>query len=290
MSYKSILVPAISEDAFDIAMTSAIEFSRRFDSHVLAAHVRMPFDLYPPAVHYPLEVDTWATARDAHEEGVKALEKALRNRFTDIAAKAKVTDLPYNEAIDLKRETVSWQSFSGAIPEVLTRRARLSDITVLPNIVQKIRAQDPDIRERFLSETGRPVLLLPEKGLSVLPRSAVIGWNGSLESTRAVSNSVPLLKRMKKITILTVGTLGEYVPKASLAAEYLSAHDIHVTCQEVEGVSISAGEKLVKATKELKADILITGAYSRNKWREVLFGGTTQYLLKKADIPVLMAH
>jgi nucleotide-binding universal stress UspA family protein len=32
------------------------------------------------------------------------------------------------------------------------------------------------------------------------------------------------------------------------------------------------------------------GAYGRWRWRERLFGGATQYVLRNTKVPVLMAH
>jgi nucleotide-binding universal stress UspA family protein len=48
--------------------------------------------------------------------------------------------------------------------------------------------------------------------------------------------------------------------------------------------------ELVAAAKEAGADLLIGGAYSRSRWREKIFGGTTEYLVRTAKLPILLLH
>jgi nucleotide-binding universal stress UspA family protein len=40
----------------------------------------------------------------------------------------------------------------------------------------------------------------------------------------------------------------------------------------------------------LSCDLLIKGAYTQSRLRQFIFGGTTQYILSNATLPVLMAH
>jgi nucleotide-binding universal stress UspA family protein len=44
------------------------------------------------------------------------------------------------------------------------------------------------------------------------------------------------------------------------------------------------------AAQELGAGLLVMGGYSHSQWREAVFGGVTQEVLRGADLPVLMAH
>jgi nucleotide-binding universal stress UspA family protein len=44
------------------------------------------------------------------------------------------------------------------------------------------------------------------------------------------------------------------------------------------------------ACQAMRADMLISGAYSHYRWYEKVLGGTTEFLIHKARIPVLMQH
>ena len=48
--------------------------------------------------------------------------------------------------------------------------------------------------------------------------------------------------------------------------------------------------QLLQAAIELRADLLVVGAFSRTPFREVVFGGVTQALINHAAIPVFMMH
>jgi nucleotide-binding universal stress UspA family protein len=42
--------------------------------------------------------------------------------------------------------------------------------------------------------------------------------------------------------------------------------------------------------REIGADLVVMGAYSRHRLREILFGGVTEHMLFAADVPVFMLH
>jgi nucleotide-binding universal stress UspA family protein len=50
------------------------------------------------------------------------------------------------------------------------------------------------------------------------------------------------------------------------------------------------GEAVLAHAKALGCDLLIKGAYTQSRLRQMIFGGTTRYILSNADLPVLMAH
>ena len=56
------------------------------------------------------------------------------------------------------------------------------------------------------------------------------------------------------------------------------------------GTRQSIGLFLKPVTAALGADLLVKGAYTHNRLRQIIFGGGTQHVLKYAAIPVLMAH
>jgi nucleotide-binding universal stress UspA family protein len=47
---------------------------------------------------------------------------------------------------------------------------------------------------------------------------------------------------------------------------------------------------LLSAAGEAEADLMVMGAYTHSRLRELVFGGVTYEVLAAADVPVLMAH
>ena len=48
--------------------------------------------------------------------------------------------------------------------------------------------------------------------------------------------------------------------------------------------------ELMAAYRDSKSDLLLMGAYSRTRLREIVFGGMTEYMLWKAKIPLIIQH
>jgi nucleotide-binding universal stress UspA family protein len=47
---------------------------------------------------------------------------------------------------------------------------------------------------------------------------------------------------------------------------------------------------IMAAARSLEADYIVAGAYGHSRFREAVFGGVTRDLLKKSEVPLLLAH
>ena len=115
-----------------------------------------------------------------------------------------------------------------------------------------------------------------------------IAWNGSLESSKAVTMTLPILHGAERVTILSSG--GE--PVSATAADlqaYLAAHGIASQIHAFEGAR-NVGKVLLAASREVGADMLIMGAYGDSHEKETIFGGNTQHVVDKARMPVVLVH
>jgi nucleotide-binding universal stress UspA family protein len=77
-------------------------------------------------------------------------------------------------------------------------------------------------------------------------------------------------------------------PNAKQLASYLLHHGISTNRVQTKGRRID--KELMDTAQELGADLLVFGAYSRSRWRQIVFGGTSQFLLYEAQLPVLTLH
>jgi nucleotide-binding universal stress UspA family protein len=50
------------------------------------------------------------------------------------------------------------------------------------------------------------------------------------------------------------------------------------------------GEILLAEARAQGADLLIKGAYTQSRFRQMIFGGATRHVLAAAELPVLLAH
>jgi nucleotide-binding universal stress UspA family protein len=52
----------------------------------------------------------------------------------------------------------------------------------------------------------------------------------------------------------------------------------------------STGEAILDRAKSLGCDLVVKGAYTQSRLRQMIFGGATRHILANATLPVLMAH
>ncbi len=144
--------------------------------------------------------------------------------------------------------------------------------------------------EEALFNSGRAVLVAPPLPPSVMGHSVVIAWNGSTETARAISFAMPLLLKANKVTVLTVkgGTVPG--PAGEQIARTLRINGIPAQALDVEDEGHSPGEAIRINAEDLGADLLVKGAYTQSRLRQMIFGGPTRYLLEHVTLPMLMAH
>jgi nucleotide-binding universal stress UspA family protein len=147
--------------------------------------------------------------------------------------------------------------------------------------------------EAAILSVGRPVLLVPEKGLPAgFPRKALVAWNGSRESARALSDAVPLLARAKSVLVFSAGPAGDEGPLhgARSAVRYLARHGITAEPLHATAADERVGDTILARAKKAGADVVVMGAYGRPRFAELVLGGATRAVLRGAGVAVLMSH
>ncbi|ACB94610.1 universal stress protein [Beijerinckia indica] len=71
---------------------------------------------------------------------------------------------------------------------------------------------------------------------------------------------------------------------------HLGRHGISAELMEVSSGGKHVPDVLLTYIADLQVDLLIMGAYGHPRLFEFMFGGTTQSLLDRITIPVLMSH
>jgi nucleotide-binding universal stress UspA family protein len=144
--------------------------------------------------------------------------------------------------------------------------------------------------EAALFESGRPILLAPPTAPTSLGGTAVIAWNGSTETVRTLALAMPMLRKSERVIVLTVKGGSVSGPSGDEIARNLRFNGIATEAVEVESGSMSVGEAILAFSKEKNADLLVKGAYTQSRLKQMIFGGATQHILTAAELPVIMAH
>lgn len=122
----------------------------------------------------------------------------------------------------------------------------------------------------------------------------VITWNGSIESARAIHAALPFARLAEQVWLID-GETPAYEDDQERAPHidpqtYLAHHGIQVHSRRIHATPHEAGAVLLREITELKADLLVMGAYGHSRVREHVLGGATRHILKNASLPVLMQH
>src|SRR5262249_29042044 len=121
--------------------------------------------------------------------------------------------------------------------------------------------------------------------------NVLIAWNRSTEQARATALAMPLLQKADRVTVLTV--IGGTEISGASAQKFTQNTWGNTICAEPKKAELdgrSTGETILATAQSLGCDLMIKGACTQSRLRQVIFGGATQHVLENAMIPVLLAN
>lgn len=148
-----------------------------------------------------------------------------------------------------------------------------------------------DVLQAVLLDAGSPVLLAPAGAPGDLGGTVVIAWKDTQQAARAVAAAMPFIERAGRVVIVSAGeSEADDDPTAHKVQRWLRWHNANTSVQLVAMDGRSAVEALLDEAGRLEAGLLVMGGYSHSQWREAVFGGVTDQVLRNAELAVLMAH
>jgi nucleotide-binding universal stress UspA family protein len=280
---KTLLVPFFDDAAAQVALDNAAMLAERF-----AAHIEGLFVVRPPQVIDGEGMAMMASyVTQLEEEGERLAERA-RGRFEASMQGRGIT--PGAMAGDSGQVSASWREFEGLEGQVLGDYGRLFDLLVIGRGFGYPWSDWDAMCEAALFECGRPVLITPERIGSSIGEHCVIAWNGSTETARTIALSMPVLRKAARVTVLSIEGWSVPGPDGEQVARHLVRNGIDATARTAPAQSRTPGQAIVEEARGEGADLLVKGAYTQSRLRQLVFGGATRHILYGADLPVLMAH
>ncbi len=281
---RKILVPVRGDGKGDNVLAHAAVLAKRFDAHVEVVHSHPTLqDLMPYGVVVPGFMRK--QIEDAAKASARSEEAQLHDEFKTLA---KELGLAENAAVSGK-PTASFAEYAGKQASAVRQYGRLSDLVCVAQPDRQINLGTNTLQSALYS-SGRPVMMCPPRDdlPSTLGENVAIGWNGSLEATRAIAMTIPIIERAAKVTILTTGKQADATSADDLA-RYFAMRGISSEVNEFEKRE-TVGRDLLRHSAAAGADLLIMGAYHESYERETIFGGNTQIVVDEATIPVIFVH
>ena len=185
--------------------------------------------------------------------------------------------------------SAEWREETGRQNAVAGSFGRIFDLIVVER-PEKLASLAEATLEDALFESGRPVLMTPPTAPTAIGERVSVAWNGSTETARTVAFAMPFLKQARQIEVVTVEEGMTPGPSGDELARSLALHGIQVSARHVQGRGRTPGQAFLEEAKNFSADLLIKGAYTQSRLRQLIFGGATRHIIMEATIPVLLAH
>ena len=285
MAIKSILVSVDESPQFAALLETVWLIAEPDGSFVEGLYLR-------PAMGALVAADGMSMAAQAalddFEQEERIREQRLRGRFEDFFGSKQV---PVGaDAAPQAGSSANWLEQDTTGDQVIGSHGRAFDLIATGRPARDADVPRMSALESALFESGRPVIVAPPAPPKTLGEVVVVAWNGSTESARSVAFAMPFLADAKEVHVLSVEGGSVSGPDARTLAHHLVRHGINATATDASPGDRSVGQTILEEAGARGADLLVKGAYTHSRLRQMFFGGATSHILAEAEIPVLMAH
>jgi nucleotide-binding universal stress UspA family protein len=269
---KTILFHVHGDAMLDARLEAVLSIARSFGAELRLVHVT-PTDAYAVVDAFGVFVNL---------EIIEALDAEAAKLRTRLEAR-------------LADENVEWtyEEVAGSLMPHLVHCASLADLLVIGR-----EPKSPEFGGQVISLLGglldhvrTPLLVLGDEVVGLKPSGpAVVAWNGSHEAADALRASVPLLKLLPGVVLLTVEEAKGGKTPGTQARDYLSRHGIDSRLVSRPRMGESIADDILAGAYAEDASCIVMGGYGHSRAGELLFGGVTRTLLKGCALPLLIAR
>jgi nucleotide-binding universal stress UspA family protein len=279
MTMKTVLVPLESDETLASILGTALAFARRFGSLVEGVASMPIVDNYIVGEMVPLWPPQQRSAADSPQDLAGSFRRAMEEAGIP----------PRERAPDGLR--FGWREPALMGDSAVASLARAYDVTVVGRPSSSPTGPRLSLLEAILFESGRPILIAPPGPAPVaIGERVVVAWNGSTETARTVAFAMPVLARAKQVVVLSVEGASVPGPSGEDLAKSLRANQIEAEPLTLAPAGRQSGELFLEHASAIGADLVVKGAYTQSRLRQMIFGGATSHMLASATLPVFMAH
>ncbi|RZN11360.1 universal stress protein UspA [Bradyrhizobium genosp. SA-3] len=277
MTYATVMVSLALDQSNEARLQVAGELAERFE----AAIVGVAAAQFAP----PLYFADGAEAQALIEQG----EASVKRRLAGLEAQ-------FRAATRNRGGHAEWRSAKDFPARFVLEQARCADIVISGG-------QSPAFSDAFalasakdlVMQAGRPLLVVPDNANWLDLRSVLVAWKDTPEARRAVVDALPMLRKARDVTIVEIPEQGDnrsvVMAGVSDVAAWLARHGVTATARVSEAArNETAAAQLDKVAGDVGAGLIVAGAYGHSRFRELILGGVTQYLVTQSARSVLLSH
>ncbi len=277
---KSILVPVGQGDeaALHLAARAAIRFGGLVEGVPLRAPVIPSLD--------------WGMIGTVTVEdpGIPPQQVAVEARASFVAAMREHGLAIVEDGEDMSHEApfAVWNGDALVGNDLIGQYGRAFDLTCVTQPSR--RAGSIATLETALFDSGGPLLIAPQPQIAEFGTAAMVVWNGSDETARTIAFAQRLLAAADRVLIVGDREGPRARPPAALIQRRLRVQGVDAELRLLPEGGVLSGETILDVATEWGCDVLVKGAYTQSRIRQIIFGGATKHILANARIPVFTAH
>ena len=254
MRFTNILVYIGRDDRAAQKMQSTINLARDFDASVTALYV-----VAPPLPRY--------------FEGYVP-EEAVGKAVAAELSRAMPLEGEFRARSDNAGVEGNWVLKGGRDLDAIAELYRYTDLIVMGQSAP----EDPDhkaqqsLSEDVVMSAGGPVLMLPHTvPAEMIGKRVMIAWNRTREATRAVTDSLSIIKRADEIVVYSINPPGmDHIP-GSYVCDHLKRHGIDAEPEHIVAHDIDVADVLLSAAHDHNTDLIVMGAYGHSRFASIFW-------------------
>ena len=219
------------------------------------------------------------------EEGRQQAE-AARLKYLELL---EAIDIPLGD-LDASGLRADWTEMAGSGPEAIGEYARLFDLVIVGRSVGDSAVDWRTTAEAVMFDSGRPLLIVSDEIPATIGRKILLAWNGSTETARTLTGAMSILTDIDEVLVVTVEGAIVSGPAGEDVCRHLNASGISSTAQTIDRGTSSVAQAVLEAADKFSADLIIKGAFTHSRLRQLIFGGPTSELLSASTLPILLSH
>ena len=274
---RNILLPFEYIETIPHLVDCAVSLAKKYNSSVSGVAIHQRIDSFI-AQEGSIVFDSLHHDENK-DEAIKYKEKFIDHINTLKKSDSDLSDLKYK-----------WLSEELENQKYLGDLSRVYNVVIISRPYQELQSASLSSIQTILFDGGRPVMLIPMNKQIDIGKEVVISWNCTTESSRAVFAALPILKKANNVTILTVEKVITDGPSGEQVSELLASHGIDAKPVTISGDEKKIGDAILDFSKSVDADLIVKGAYTQSRLREIIFGGATRHLMLHSEIPIYLVN
>jgi len=277
MTYATVMVSLALDHSNEARLQVAGELAERFEADIVGVAAAQ----FAP----PLYFADGKEAQRLIDEG----EASVKRRLAGLEAQ-------FRAATKTRGGHAEWRSATDFPARFVLAQARCADIVVSGG-------QSPAFSDAFalaspkdlVMQAGRPLLVVPDGTKWLDLRSVLVAWKDTPEARRAVADALPMLRKAKDVAIVEIPEADEdrsaAMARVGDVAAWLARHGVTAAARVPEVArNETAVVRLELVAGEVGAGLIVAGAYGHSRFRELILGGVTEYLVTQTARCVLLSH